>query len=182
MAWEPLVGTRTAVPREVAILFRRLRRAWQGEEWPGARGSTGLRTAVLGMPLRASQGGKWGRFHACWRPCGGEAGTRKALAGRGGGSTGRYRRGLFQLVGYPTGNKGTVRLPIPPTSVLAALRGSPVKFGFWISEFRGSLVRGGAGKRSPRLGRRREPNSNFEVNSLSLAAQDCLGFCALCRA
>lgn len=134
------------------------------------------------MPLRASQGGKRGRFHGCRRSCGGEAGTRKALAGRGGGSTGRYRRVLFQLLGYPACNEGTVRLPIPSTSVLAALRGNLAKFGSWISEFRGSLVRGGAGKRAPKLGRRRKPNSNFVVNSLSLAAQDCLGFCALCRA
>lgn len=135
-----------------------------------------------GMPLRASQGGKWGQFHGCRRSCGGEAGTRKALAGRGGGSTGCYRRVQFQVLGYPACNKGTVRLSISPTSVLAALRGNPAKFGFWISEFRGSLVRGGAGKRAPRLGLRREHNSNFVVNFLSPAAQHCLGFCALCRA
>lgn len=138
-------------------------------------GSTRLRTAVPRMPLRASQGGKWGLFHDCWRSCVGEAGTRKALAGRGGGSTGRYRWVLFLLLGYTPFNKGSVRLRIPPTSVLVALRGNPAKFGFWISEFRGSLVTGGAGKRAPRLGRRREPNSNFVVNSLSPAAQNCLG-------
>lgn len=95
--------------------------------------STGPPDAVLGMPLRASQGGKWGLFHGCQRSCGGEAGTRKALAGRGGGSTGRYRPVLFQLVGYPAYNKGTVRLLIPPTSVLAALRGKSDRV--WILDF-----------------------------------------------
>lgn len=79
----------------------------------------------------------------------GEAGTRKALAGRGGGSTGRYRWVLFLLLGYPAFNKGSVRLPIPPTSVLVALRGNPAKFGFWISEFRGSLVTEGRGRGLP---------------------------------
>lgn len=127
-----------AVRWEVAILSRRLGIAWQGEEWPGARRQH--RTAVLGMALRASQGGKWGLFLGCRRSCGGEAGTRKALAGRGRGSTGRYRRVLFQLAEYPACNKGTVRLPIPPTSVLAALRGSPAKFGFWISKFRANKL------------------------------------------
>lgn len=137
MAWEPLVGT-------VVLLSRgKSRSCLGGSGLPGKvrsgrelGGSTGPRTAVLGMALRASQGGKWGLFLGCRRSCGGEAGTRKALAGRGRGSTGRYRRVLFQLTEYPACNKGTVRLPIPPTSVLAALRGSPAKFGFWISKFR----------------------------------------------
>lgn len=137
MAWEPLVGT-------VVLLSCGKSRSCLGDSrLPGKvrsgrelGGITGPRTAVLGMALRASQGGKWGLFLGCRRSCGGEAGTRKALAGRGRGSTGRYRRVLFQLAEYPACNKGTVRLPIPPTSVLAALRGSPAKFGFWISKFR----------------------------------------------
>lgn len=137
MAWEPLVGT-------VVLLSRgKSRSCLGGSGLPGKvrsgrelGGSTGPRTAVLGMALSASQGGKWGLFLGSRRSCGGEAGTRKALAGRGRGSTGRYRRVLFQLAEYPACNKGTVRLPIPPTSVLAALRGSPAKFGFWISKFR----------------------------------------------
>lgn len=42
--------------------------------------------------------------------------------------------------------------------------------------------RGGAGKRAPRQGRRREHNFNFAVNSFYTAAKNCLGFFALGRA
>lgn len=33
--------------------------------------------------------------------------------------------------GVPDGNKGTVRLPLPLTSVPLPLRGGPTVFGFW---------------------------------------------------
>lgn len=102
MAWEPLFGTVGLLSRGKSRSClggsRELGKVRSGQELGG---STGPRNAVLGMPLRASQGGKWGPFHGCQRSCGGEAGTRKAVAGRGGGSTGCYRPVLFQLVGVP---------------------------------------------------------------------------------
>lgn len=46
--------------REVAILPRRLGRAWQGEEWPGIRRQHRATDLSPRMALRAYQGGKWG--------------------------------------------------------------------------------------------------------------------------
>lgn len=131
VAWEPLVGTVVLLSggksRYCLGGSGELGKVRSGRELGG---STGPQTSVLGMALRAYQGGKWGLFHGCRRSCGGEAGTRKTLAGRGGGSTGRYCPVLFQLKEYPACNKGTGQLRILPTSVLAALRRSLAKFGF----------------------------------------------------